>query len=322
MNDFNQIIFLLKNHWIGFLNAVPSIIIGILILGIAWILARIVGSVTRKMIRHRVENLITQDLIARTVSIMIFLFGVYLIFEMANLTAAALTVISGTGVIGIILGIAFRDITENFLASILLSINQPFHNGDLVEIANFTGFVQSLTMRVTLLMSQDGHHIQIPNSLVYKSHIRNFTSSPNRREDFIVPIAYQNSTSDAQDIALKVLEQHDAVLSKPEPFVLVESLAKNIVNLRIYYWYDGRKHSGIKIKSSVLRLVKRAFEEKNIAVALDKYEILFPEGSSAIEKKHERLITDSETGLHSQNHEIQHQAKVARMPEKGNNLLS
>ena len=108
---------------------------------------------TRALLRRKFRKSLLQDVIARGVGILIFLLGVYLIFEIADLTGAALTIISGTGLLGIILGIAFRDITENFLASILLSIHNPFQTGDLVEIAEFTGYVQGLTMRVTLLMS-------------------------------------------------------------------------------------------------------------------------------------------------------------------------
>ncbi len=273
MNDFSQIVHILQNHWKGFVHSIPSIIIGIIVLFIAWVFSRIAAAITRKIIRHKIENSLTQDLIVRMVSILIFLFGVYLIFEMANLAAAALAIISGTGVLGIILGIAFRDITENFLASTLLSINHPFRTGDLVEIANFKGYVQGLTMRVTQLISQEGIHIQIPNSIVYKSHIRNFSTNPNLRDDFTVAIRLDNSISDAQKIVLEALEQHVAILKKPEPSVLVDGLLKNAVNLRIYYWFDGSQRSGIQVKSSVIHLVKRAFQEQGISIALDEISV-------------------------------------------------
>jgi small conductance mechanosensitive channel len=57
----------------------------------------------------------------------VFLLGLYIVFQIAGLTRIALTVIGGTGLLGLILGIAFRDITENFLSSIFLSMQNPFH---------------------------------------------------------------------------------------------------------------------------------------------------------------------------------------------------
>ncbi len=176
-----------------------------------------------------------------------------------GLTTLALTILGGTGIIGIILGIAFRDITENILASIFLSIQNPFNNGDLIEIEGTIGYVQRLTLRATVLLSLEGNHIQIPNATIYKGQIRNFTSNGRRREDFVIGIGYEDSVPKAQEIALRTLLEHPAILKIPEPWVLVDSLGKAVVNLRIYFWLDGRKHSWLKVKSSVIRLVKKAF---------------------------------------------------------------
>jgi small-conductance mechanosensitive channel len=85
--------------------------------------------------------------------------------------------IGGTGLIGLVVGIAFRDITENFLASVFLSMQRPFETGDLLEVSGVTGYVQQLNMRTTILMTLDGNLVQIPNANVYKSNLRNFTAS-------------------------------------------------------------------------------------------------------------------------------------------------
>ncbi len=337
LTDFSIITQILKSHWRGFVKSLPSMIIGIIILIAAWGLARLGSWMTRALLRRKFRKSLLQDVIARGVGILIFLLGVYLIFEIADLTGAALTIISGTGLLGIILGIAFRDITENFLASILLSIHNPFQTGDLVEIAGFTGYVQGLTMRVTLLMSLDGNHIQIPNSIVYKSNIRNYTSNPNRREEFLVGIGYDDTISQAQEIALNVLEKHEAVLKDPEPWVVVDSLGKATINLRVYFWLDGSQHSWLKVRSSVIRLVKRAFQAEGISMPDEAREVIFPKGISvqmleseegkamsekAVPKEPENIATDSESGLRSEAAEIKEQGKQARLPEGGENFLA
>jgi len=255
----------------------------------------------------------------------------------------ALTVLGGTGLIGLVLGIAFRDITENFLASIFLSVQNPFESGDLVEIAGILGFVQALTTRATLLMTLDGNHVQIPNATVYKSNIRNYTSNPNRRVDFSIGIGYDDSITAAQEVAMKVLEEHPAVLKDPEPWVLVESLGSATVNLRIYFWLDGGQHSWLKVKSSVIRLVKRAFQSEAISMPDEAREMIFPQGVSvrllepdggekpgavvselALPHQAEEsgsVSTEAEAGLRSEAEEIQEQARQSRKPEEGENLL-
>ena len=64
---------------------------------------------------------------------LIFLFGTYIVLRVCGLTQLALTVVGGTGLIGLAVGLAFKDITENFLASIVLSMQRPFETGDLLE---------------------------------------------------------------------------------------------------------------------------------------------------------------------------------------------
>lgn len=60
--------------------------------------------------------------------------------------------------------------------------------------------------------------------------------------------------------------------------VLVSSLGPSTVNLRVYFWLDGSKHSWLKVRSSVIRLVKREFQNKGISMPDESREMLFPRG--------------------------------------------
>jgi small conductance mechanosensitive channel len=248
------------------LRGLPSILISSAILLISWGLAKLVYKFIPLLFRRGKPPSLLQEVATRGISISIFLIGVYFIFEMTELTTMALAILSGTGLIGIIFGIAFRDITENFLASVLLSLQNPFRTGDLIDVTcpvtgySATGFVDRLTLRATILVSFEGNHIQIPNATVYKSNIRNYTTNPNHREDFIISISADSSIANAENAALKAVSSHEAVLKDPEPLVLVDSLSKDQVHLRIYYWIDVKKHNMLKVKSALIRLVKQALD--------------------------------------------------------------
>jgi small-conductance mechanosensitive channel len=273
------------------------------------------------------------------VGVLIFLLGLYLVLRIAGLTRLALTLLGGTGLLGLVIGIAFSDITENVLASILLSVQRPFRVGDLVDIAGVVGYVQQLNVRTTVLMALSGNHVQIPNATVYKSIIRNYTSNPNRREDFTIGIGYEVGILDAQTVALQVLAAHPAILQEPEPWVLVDSLGPTTVNLRIYFWLDGSHHSWLKVKSSVIRLVKRAFQEQGISMPDEAREVILPQGvavhlvdgpphdagtsrerSPAAQEPHV-IATPAEGGLQTEAEQLEAQARQARQPEAGENLL-
>lgn len=342
--DFSQAWSGVMRLWRDFIRALPFLVFALLILALSVGSALLTVRGVHALLRPRIRTKLLQNVIARMAGGLVLLCGVYLILRISGLTQLALTLVGGTGLVGLIIGIAFRDITENFLASIFLSIQPPFETGDLVEISGVTGYVQQLNMRTTILMTLDGNLVQIPNANVYKSTLSNFTANANRREEFIVGIGYDDSINEAQEIARGVLANHPAVLNDPEPAVLADSLGTSTVNLRVYFWINGREHSWLKVRSSLIRLVKRAFQEHGISMPDEAREVVFPKGipitmlegkppeahAAANRKRfsagtrHEELdvaSTKAEAGLYSEATVIDKQARQAQPLKEGENLL-
>ena len=264
--------------WRDVIRSLPFFAFGLLVLSLSVGAGVVATRGVGELLRQRIRANLLRNVIARGAGVFVFLFGTYIVLRVSGLTQLALTVIGGTGLIGLAVGIAFRDITENFLASIFLSMQRPFETGDLVKVAGVTGYVQQLNVRTTILMTLDGNLVQIPNATVYKSNLRNFTTNSNRREDFVVGIGYGDSINDAQEVARKVLADHPAVLNDPEPSVLADSLGRATINLRVYFWLNGREHSWLKVRSSVIRLVKLAFQKHGISMPDEAREVVFPQG--------------------------------------------
>jgi small-conductance mechanosensitive channel len=161
---------------------------------------------------------------------------------------------------------------------------------------------------------------------------------------FDVGIGYDDTISDAQEIAMSVLLDHPAVLKDPEPWVLVNDLRASTVNLRVYFWLDGSRHSWLMARSSVIRLVKRAFQERGISIPDEAREIIFPRGVHVTMEKpeddggveenahsakkaapvrggSEAAATRAEGGLQSEAGMIREQARQAQPAEPEENLL-
>ncbi len=334
----------LKGLWRDFLRSLPLLLFGMIILGLSAGAGLLAARLTRSVLHDRIQARLLRNVIAGGIGVLVFLVGTYIVLRVSGLTQLALTVVGGTGLVGLAVGIAFRDITENFLASIFLSMQRPFETGDLVEVSGVTGYVQQLNVRTTILMALDGNLVQIPNASVYKSNLRNFTTNANRRENFTVGIGYDDSINEAQEIALRVLTEHPAVLSDPEPAVLAESLGKSTVDLRIYFWLNGREHSWLKVRSSVIRLVKRAFQQHGISMPDEAREVVFPQGipitmiegkparspdapakaslpSTGTPKEPDVVSTKAEGGLQSEAGVLDEQARLAQPLREGENLL-
>lgn len=326
-----------KEQWQVFLTSIPILILSFLILLVFWIVALIATKVSRTYLNSRELHPLLSRVISRGVAIFCLLIGLYFILKILGLSAIALTILGGTGVLGIILGIAFKNITENLLASVLLSIQNPFKNNDLIEVAGVTGYVQGLTIRTTLLMTQDGQEVQIPNAVVYQSTIHNFTSNPNRRETFLIEIAGTGSISAAQELALSTLKHHSAILQVPEPLVLVKGLTSSNVVLCVYFWLDGSQYNWQKVKSSAIRLIKKAFQDAGIQMPTSEIKINIAQDHAlsqndakqeisnkpqAISKESKTLATQAEGGLDSDMNDIKKQAKQSKVVAKEKNLLT
>lgn len=324
--------------------ALPLVLLAVLILPLTWWLSSKLTGAIRRLLAPRVDQDFLRGLIARGIAIPVFLIGVYIVLQIAGLTGLAVSLLGGAGIIGIVLGFAFRDIAENFLASLFLSIRRPYQQGDVIAVADHEGVVQTMNTRSTILLTIDGNHVQIPNATVFKSTIVNYTAAPTQRVTAEVGIGYDASIADAQDVIVAVLRAHEAILDDPPPMVLVDALASSTVNLKAHFWIDGRTLSPLRVRSSALRLIKRALIEHGISMPDDAREIIFPQGvpivrpaempataasasappaPAAAEPKAEAVTTSAEGGLGNEIAQYPTEIAEANIPEASTgNLLA
>ncbi len=322
-------------------QSLPYVLLAVVLGIVTWLATRLTKSAARRYLFTNLESTLLRNVSASALAIPVMVLGIYLILRIAGLTGLAATILGGTGLMGLVVGIAFRDIAENFLASVLISVERPFRIGDLITILEHKGFVQRVTTRGTLLMTFEGNHVQIPNATIYKNTVINYSTNPNVRLEFTIGIGYDTSVSAAQGLAREVLAEHPAVLGDPKPFVLVEELGAATINLTVYFWTDGGVNSHLKVRSSVIRMVKQAFEEAEISMPDEAREIVFPHGVPVImdgesgapqrvtteTQSHdknasaEEAINPAEGGLQSELAELELQAENSHLPDDAVNLL-
>lgn len=334
--DFSQSLAELNRLWRITVQSTPLVAFAVIILVVTGVLTWGAAKLLRRIFENRMQNSLLRGVAVKVLSSIVLLLGIYIVLRVAGLTRLAVTVLGGTGLAGLVIGIAFRDIMENFLASLLISIQTPFRTGDVIEIEDYLGVVQKVTTRGTLLMAFNGNYIQIPNSTVYKSIIRNHTASRNTRFDFLIGIAYDSNICSAQEAALQALAGHPMVLKDPEPMVLVEGLGPATIGVRVYFWMDVIEHSPLKVKSSVMRLVLRALERAGIALPDEAREVIFPKGvpvnvlqdmppqeeSKTAAGDGDLVATAAEGDLKTEKAELDEQVRQSRMPEEGVDLLA
>ena len=187
--------------WYKFVMALPMLTLGLVFFIICYALARPISTLLVRPIGYVSQSELIRLVTRRTISLLIILLGLYVFLRFAGLSEFALAIVSGTGVMGLILGFAFRDIAENFISSLLLSVQKPFKIDDVIEVQGQLGIVKQVTARATTLVDFDGNHIQIPNATIYKNIIRNLTANPKMRGKFTIGIGYDSSILEAQQLA-------------------------------------------------------------------------------------------------------------------------
>ncbi len=293
--DWQQATGSLRTMLQGFLSELPLYLVALIVILAGYFIACLTARMTRAFYGGQESKLLRQ-VVASVVWAIVFLIAIFVALKISGLTKLASTLLGGTGLVGLALGFAFRDIAENFLSSLLLSIHSPFCVGDLIEVDGTTGYVRKVTTRATVLATFDGSQVQIPNSTIYKGKITNFTATPLRRQGFKVGIGYQDSASEAQDLIMSVLTEHPAVENEPAPSVVVESLGPSTVNLNCLYWFNQREHSGMKVGSALIRRAKQSLMDAAISLPDEARELVFPAGVPIQMLPPEAIMAPEEAG--------------------------
>lgn len=254
----------IREKGMAFLRFLPSLLLGFAILGLGAALAGWLGS--RSLLYDRVaRNPFVRNLMRQSVRAVVFLTALLLALDLMGVTALVGAVLGAAGVAGIAVGFAFRDIVENYLAGVLLSLRQPFAPNDHVILAGEEGRVARLTGRETVLMTLDGNHVRIPNATVFKAVITNLTRNPRRRFGFSVGIAPWENLGVALPIARDAVAGLTGVLETPRVAVRVQELQDSSVILRVTGWVNQSEVDFGKVQSQARRAVKEAFEREGVA---------------------------------------------------------
>jgi small-conductance mechanosensitive channel len=269
---------------------VPLFALALLVFVLFWMFGRWTAN-RRSLFRRISPNHFIAGLLGQVTQLGFIVAGTVTALMLLDATALLGTILGAAGIFGLAVGFAVRDTVENYIASILLSLRNPFEVNDLVSINGKEGGVARLTSRATILISPDGNHIRIPNAEVFKAVIINFTRNPERRFDFDVGVDTAADLPAAQALALETLNATTGVLDEPKPMVVIEALGDSNVLLRIYAWVDQRYHSFIKVRSEAVRRVKAAFDEAGIVMPEPIYRLRVSEDGSGLPDARRKPVT-------------------------------
>lgn len=206
------------------------------------------------------------EILRQLVRVVFLIGGVVVALDIVGAGALLGTVLGAAGIIGLAVGFGVRDTIENFVSSVMLSLRQPFRPNDLVEVDGELGHVIRLTSRATVLLTLDGNHVRIPNAVVFKSKIRNYTRQPARRFDFDLGVDAATDLVQALRVGVGALNSLDFVIDEPPAQAWVETVGESNVVIRYMAWVDQSQTDYWVARGEAIRVTKLALDGAGIAM--------------------------------------------------------
>lgn len=214
-----------------------NVLRALIILAIVLLLARFGKSLLLRLAKRGRISVNLATLLGNLVTIAVVLLGAVFILPIFGVDWTGLLTL--VGAIGIAISLALQDVLRNFVAGVYMLVEQPFKIGDIISVnhngADVTGTVQSVELRTTLLRTEDGTQVIVPNATVFTEVVTNQSAYNLQRQLVEISTASQTLEQMVNKVSL-VLRQFDEVATNPSPETTVTSIAGGRMKLRVVYW--------------------------------------------------------------------------------------
>ncbi len=258
----------LYTYYDTFIALLPRLAMAIIALTVFYFIAVNLRKIAKYRLRKRTDDPLLADFIARLAGYIPIIIGILVAFKAVGLGGAATSLLAGAGVSAFIIGFAFKDIGENFLAGIVMTFHRPYRMGDTVQVAGVEGKIIGMNLRDTQIKTLDGKDVFVPNGLILRQPIYNLTIDGFLRQQFKVGLNYGADLQRAIALILEVLQPVAGILSDERPpDVVIGQVTGSIVELQIYFWINtfdvnvsGPRTQSEAIKAVVERLKQEGYE--------------------------------------------------------------
>jgi len=254
----------LQGYYDGFIDFLPKFVIATIAFSIIFFLANSGKRVVTNRLSGQMDDPLLARFLGRVVKVAGILLAVMIVFQILGLGDVATGVFAGASFSAVLIGFAFKDIGENFLAGIILAFNRPFRVGDTVELGGQKGVVVTLDMRTSHIKTFDGKDVYIPNASIVKTPVINYTIDGFIRQNFIVGLDYGSDVDKAIDLITKAIETIEGVVTDTKKVnVFASNLNTSTLDLTVQYWLNtfDSKVPGSEIKTKAINSVLNTLDE-------------------------------------------------------------
>src|SRR6476469_9910704 len=147
--------------------------------------------------------------------------------------------VTTSAVSAVVIGFALQDTLGNAFAGLAIQSEKPFHVGHWVRVGDHEGRVAEVTWRATKLRTKSGNFVIVPNNVVSKEAIINYSepAAPTRLE-VEVGASYLVPPNQVKAAIMEALRHSSRVLSAPAPDVILAAFDASAISYRARFWID------------------------------------------------------------------------------------
>jgi small-conductance mechanosensitive channel/CRP-like cAMP-binding protein len=142
-----------------------------------------------------------------------------------------------SAVLSVVIGLALQDTLGNLFAGLSLQLERPYQVGDFIRIGDNTGRVVQIGWRATRIVTFRRESVTLPNSMVAKEVVRNFSYGYEPVAiDININLAFSTPPNQVKMAVLDVLREVPTVLQDPLPMCRTWAFDESAIRYQIRYW--------------------------------------------------------------------------------------
>jgi small-conductance mechanosensitive channel len=203
--------------------------------------------------------------VARVTSYLIFILGMIVGLQSLGVNLNSLVVVGGA--LGIGVGLGLQGIVSNFVAGLVLLLEQPLKLGDRVEVGGTFGDVVRLRGRSTWIQTNDNVVIIVPNSEFINQRVINWTANDRQvRISLPVGVGYDSDPKTVRELLSQIAMRHPDVLPEPAPEIIFLDFGDSSLDFELRVWTIRQVQTPQRLKSDLYFAIFDTFREKGIEI--------------------------------------------------------
>lgn len=202
----------------------------------------------------------------------VILSGGLLTLRVLGIDFTGMAIVFGGLAVG--MGFGLRDFASNIVGGVMLLIERPVREGDLITLGEYEGRVAHIGIRTMRVSSWDNMEVLIPNAETFNKPFTNWTHQDSIVRT-VVPIKVNRADDPTivQQLILDVLVIIPEVLNEPAPQVLLKQIDEVLIDFEIRYFINVQLHTRFEVRSTVLFAIMAQFKAAGVKAPIPSLNI-------------------------------------------------